>query len=265
VAFRIVVRICAPMNRFAVNICKTLVLLLIPAVALLIWHGTKTAVEIKAVAVQLVLLMVFCITVLNLLFANEIRIRRDLFHGLVAAYGIIMLVGYMMTRRSSINTDALIPQLYGILTFFLTVYCFDKRHIKTILSLCTGIGAVAALYGILQYAGLDPLDWMIPDDDLRAQMVSTFGQKNFFAIFLLLIIPIGVAATILSKTKVSRSAFLVSTVVTVIALMLSYSRGGVFTFFIVVFVSGALYVLLKIRTHISIRKIAWLCSSYRLL
>ena len=246
------------MNRFAVSICKTLVFLLIPAVALLIWHGTKTAIEIKAVAVQLVLLVVFCITVLNLIFKDEIRIPKDPLLGFTAAYGMIVIGAYWMTQRISLNTGAIIPQLYGILTFFLTAYCFDKRHIKTIASLCTGIGAVAALYGILQYAGLDPLDWMIPDDDLRAQMVSTFGQKNFFAIFLLLILPIGVAATILSKTKVSRSAFLFSTAVMVMALMLSYSRGGVLTFFIVVFVSGALYVFVKIRTHISIRKIGWL-------
>ncbi len=246
------------MDRIVLKLSRCLILALIPGVALVVWHGTRTAIEVKDVVGQLVILVVLCIASVGLLFVKEIRIRKDFLHGSVAAYGIIMLVSFAMGQRSSINTRAMMPQLCGVLTFFLTAYCFDRRHIKPILSLFTGIGAVTAVYGIIQYAGVDPVDWMIPEYDLRAQMVSTFGQKNFFAIFLLLIIPLGVATSVSSNGAAGKAACTVSTALMVLALMLSYSRGGVLTLFIVLVAIGALYVLKRMRNRTGFRHIGWL-------
>lgn len=243
------------MSRIIDNICRTLIYLLIPAVALVIWHGTKTAIEIKAVIAQCGLLAVLGLSAVKLLYKEEIKIPKDPLLGLIAAYGAVVIGAYVATQRTSLNTNAIIPQVYGIATFFTAVFYFDRRHIYLLVSLCAGVGTVTAIYGIIQYIQSDPLDWMIRAEDHRALMVSFFGQKNFLATFMLLMIPLGASAAILAKRIPIRAVFIFATVVMIIALMLSYSRGGVIAFYIVVFGYVGFYLPIKNRARLNLLKI----------
>ena len=121
------------------KINKILLLSLIPAVSLLIWHGNITAIEIKDFVVQLICLGIFFVSVLKVVLSDRIRIRKDPLVGFVAAYGALMLVAYALSNQASINTRALIPQIYGIITFILVIHCFSGKDAKGILHLGSGL------------------------------------------------------------------------------------------------------------------------------
>jgi len=220
------------MDGFLNIMCRFLLLALIPATALIIWHGNVTAIEIKDFVVQLSCLAILCIATVRIIFLGRIRIRKDPLLALVAFYGVIIFVGYILSNRSSINTRALVPQLYGLLIFLITVHGFEKKHISIITALCTVTGTAAALYGIVQYLNIDPLHWMIPSYDVRGLMVSFFGQKNYFALYLVLMIPMAAAYAVMAKHFIRLAAGYASAAVMLAALALSRSRGGLIAFFL---------------------------------
>ncbi len=228
----------------------------IPATGLLIWHGNITAIEIKDFVVQSTCLTVLCAAIVRIFFLERIRIRKDPLPALVAGYGIIMLLGYLLSHRASITTRSLVPQLYGLLVFLLTVQSFDKKHVRTITALCAITATAAALYGIAQYLDMDPLDWMIPNYDARGRMVSFFGQKNYFALFIVLMIPMAASYAIMADKMIRRSAAMAAAAVMLAALALSRSRGGLIAFFLSAGFTMLLFSVRRFKIRKTKRKLA---------
>jgi len=241
------------------KICRFLILFLIPAVALMIWHGNITAIEIKDFVVQLTCLTILCVSLLQGVFSNRIRIRKDPLVGIVAVYGTLMLVGYALSNRSSLNTKALVPQIYGVITFLLVIHHFSKKDIGAVTFLFMLTGAAASLYAGAQLLGLDPLNWMIPDYNKRGAIVSTFGHKNYFALFLLLSIPMGGIFAILAGRISTKVAGGVSIAVMIAGLIISNSRGGIVAFFTSILIMAIVYSLRRFKTVIKKIKALTLC------
>lgn len=77
----------------------------------------------------------------------------------------------------------------GLGVFFLsTQTALDVRGSK-LQNLMMGVGGVAALYGLIQYAGFDPL-WPHPVNPFTGRPISTFGNPNFLSTGLVLLIPL---------------------------------------------------------------------------
>ncbi len=243
------------------RVCRFLILSSIPAVALAIWHGNITAIEIKDFIVQLTCLIILSASTLSALFTHRIRIRKDPLIVIVVFYGILMIAGYAISNRSSLNAKALIPQLYGVIAFLLAVHYFSVKDIKTVASVYVLTGVATALYAVIQILGLDPLEWMIPSYDRRGAIVSTFGHKNYFALFLLLSTPMGGVFAALAVRVSSKIAAGVSIAVMMTGLIISNSRGGIVAFFISIATMAVPYCLSMYKAAYKNVKVLALCMA----
>jgi len=89
--------------------------------AIVICQGNKTAIEIKDFVVQIICLLVLALSALNLLFKDKISISKSPVVILPAIYGILMTAAYAHTNRCSLNYQAVLPQLFGIIIFMLVI------------------------------------------------------------------------------------------------------------------------------------------------
>lgn len=86
--------------------------------------------------------------------------------------------------------------------------------------------AFVAGYGIIQYAGWDPLVWSEKTSFPDGRIISTLGQPNFLAHFLVLVIPVSVFLFKFSAGRVKRFLLAGLILVQVLALVFTFSRAG---------------------------------------
>lgn len=85
---------------------------------------------------------------------------------------------------------------------------------------------LVSLYGILQILGIDFLTW--PEDPLfTKRTLSTFGQPNFLASWLLLVIPVSVYFIYKRKKLISKFLFFLVLLAEISCLFFTTSRGGI--------------------------------------
>ncbi|MFA6250888.1 MAG: O-antigen ligase family protein [Candidatus Shapirobacteria bacterium] len=88
---------------------------------------------------------------------------------------------------------------YVLLFFILNCY-LDHGLKEKIISVSLISGFLVALYGILEHFGIDEAIWI---QDVRSRVFSTFGQPNWLAAYLCLLLPFS-----LNRLQKSRSRFL---------------------------------------------------------
>ncbi|MBI4734155.1 MAG: O-antigen ligase family protein, partial [Rubrobacteridae bacterium] len=123
---------------------------------------------------------------------------------------------------------------YAIL-YFLGIQTFtSNKRLATISRVLTLSGSIVALYGILQYFGLDPFQWSsLPFEERRS--FSTFGNPDLLAGFIVILLPFTIVEFMKTKDiKNETSAMLYDTLLFVICaisflcLLLAYTRGAWF-------------------------------------
>ncbi len=100
-----------------------------------------------------------------------------------------------------------------------------KAKIRRILISANFSAMLVGLYGVLQILNIDFLTW--PDEPyLTGRALSTFGQPNFFASFLLLTIPLAFYLAYSSKNFWAKTFFSFAAVFQILGLFSTASRGG---------------------------------------
>jgi len=91
-----------------------------------------------------------------------------------------------------------------IVIFYITVYLLgDERNLKRLLYIAFVVGTLASLYAILQYKGIEPI-WPRKIDPFGTRSVSTFGNPNFLASFLILILPVIAVLAVYEKSLIKK-------------------------------------------------------------
>jgi len=80
-----------------------------------------------------------------------------------------------------------------------------------------------SLYGIVQYAGLDPLPWQAAVEN---RAVSTLGHPNFLGAYLVMVAPLAAVRLLAAKNTAGRLAFGGLLAVQGLCLLLTFSRSG---------------------------------------
>jgi len=94
-----------------------------------------------------------------------------------------------------------------IVVFYITIYLLqDERNLKRLLYIAFAVGTLASLYAIIQYQGIEPI-WPRKIAPFGARSVSTFGNPNFLASFLILILPV-IAVLALYEKSLTKKLFL---------------------------------------------------------
>ena len=90
------------------------------------------------------------------------------------------------------SADGFIKQEAFLLTFILTIISFSRRDIRTAVLVMLAGWAAIVVYGLMQYAGMDPFVWKGAFGD---KLFSTLANPNLFSAYLLLLFPLGLALT----------------------------------------------------------------------
>ena len=97
--------------------------------------------------------------------------------------------------------------------------------IKRVIQVAVFSGFLVSLYGVLQILGIDFLSW--PEDPLLTRRtLATFGQPNFLASWLLLVIPLSAYLFYKNKKFLLKFFYLLVTLVQLACLFFTSSRGG---------------------------------------
>lgn len=84
--------------------------------------------------------------------------------------------------------------MYGVYSALMAfvVRCYDRRSVALLGETATASLLAVAAYGLLQHAGLDPVDWPVPADAefTLPQEFATFGNVNFASGFVGVLAPI---------------------------------------------------------------------------
>jgi hypothetical protein len=143
----------------------------------------------------------------------------------------VLLVAASVASVDPVQSFAGEPYQYqGLVTVLLYVGSFylarlslgTPRGFRTILMATVGTGAVVSIYGIAQRIGFDPF-WSGPPDD---RIISSVGQPNDLAAYLdlLVIAALGLWPTVGKGARIALGAVVV---VALVALALTFSRGGI--------------------------------------
>ncbi len=112
------------------------------------------------------------------------------------------------------------------------------QKINRVLIVAVFSSFIVSLYGILQIFGIDFLSW--PEDPLlTGRTLSTFGQPNFLASWLLLVIPLSAYFIYKSRKNLLKFLFLIILVAQIVCLFFTASRGGL----LALLLSGFLLVI----------------------
>ncbi len=232
--------------------------------------STYNVFELSKTAIfRILVLALFFLTLSKFVFIG--RAKTDLKKYLFVPF--IFILGLGLTLIASINfgqsffgsydrQSGYLSYLYYALWFallsynLLTVdnYFFKKndkprieQRIERIIVVAVASGFLVALYGILQILGIDFLSW--PENPLfTKRTIASFGQPNFLASWLLLVIPLSAYLVFKQKKLIARFFFALAFLAQLICLFFTSSRGGVIALGLTVLLL-ALYIIffLKIK------------------
>lgn len=205
--------------------------------------------------IDLIKLSVFKVFALLLLFAivwrfseYRLKIKKNVWHALLPL--LILLVFLVFSLLFSVDVrsswlgsydrqEGLISWLFYILWAILLVFHLSdedelnkKNKIKRILIVAAGSGFVVSVYAIFQWFGLDFLSWSEPAS-LTGRAVSTFGQPNYLACWLLLVLPFSAYLYYLSQKKFIKIIWVIVFVFGLAALFFTGSRAALLVFLLV--------------------------------
>lgn len=124
------------------------------------------------------------------------------------------------------------------------------RNLKRAVITIVISASLVALYGILQILGIDFLTW--PEAPwLTHRIFSTFGQPNFLASWLLLVIPLSLYLFLVSHRLLTKFVCLLAFSSQLLVLFLTGSRGGLLA---LLFISVLFLIYLLIRASWSRRQ-----------
>ncbi|MCB9420424.1 MAG: O-antigen ligase family protein [Ardenticatenaceae bacterium] len=156
--------------------------------------------------------------------------RENPLAGSVAVYGV--MVG--LATAVSINVHASLWGLHGtvtilaLLAFFLLLAAAlrDRQQVEDLINVMLVGSAPVALYGLIQYLGLDPLVWQ---SDSVSPVQSTMGRSLYLGGYLAMIIPFTLARLVRymsEKQRPRQIAFTILLLLQLICLWVTLARGA---------------------------------------
>lgn len=128
--------------------------------------------------------------------------KNLLFYALIAFFS-LLIISYLLSPYKYASFEELMRYAsYFALYFIITMYVVKRSHVNVLLAAICLTTAVSTVYGLCQKLGYDFILW-----DARGRIFSTFGHPNFFANYLVIIIPtlIGVFIAMASPQMFSQS------------------------------------------------------------
>lgn len=135
--------------------------------------------------------------------------------------------------------------IYYFIFFLLVIINIqDKKSLKKLLySVCFG-SAIVSIYGLAQISGWDFVNWDQPVF-IDRRIISTLGQPNILASYLLLVIPISAYLFYCARRLVVKTILLIIFLINLIVLYFTYSNSGWIGLLLGAMLCGAFYIFFK--------------------
>ena len=183
---------------------------------------------------SITLILIAGISLLNI--AINVGIRKKEWKTMIVDFGVILLLAVMVfatlisTDRSGSIRDLFI-HLSAVLMIFNMITSIDnKSEFNSIVAAFVYTASLVALYGLYQYKVGVQLDAAWVDEannpDLTTRVYSVFGNPNILAEYLIMAIPLAMGMVVTNKGIFKKIITLGCTAVLVLALILTFSRGG---------------------------------------
>lgn len=139
------------------------------------------------------------------------------------------IIGVIKVHNYFLWADAVFFNIFYFSIFFVSLdFCAqDRNNYKKIIILILLSNLIAAIYGTIQSAGLDPIKWQT---DFSKRAASTLGNPNFLAGQLLLALPL--AISLFFSEKLSRPLSITMIIILFAGLVLSQTRGAYIGFIV---------------------------------
>lgn len=125
-----------------------------------------------------------------------------------------------------------------LLSFNLLVFKKEgrlKESTRRVLLAILSSSFLVALYGVLQFFGIDYYSWTEPAI-ITGRAFSTLGQPNFFASWLLLTLPLAAWFFYLEKNKLKKYLYLLTFILVFLGIIFSSSRSALLAIFALVII-----------------------------
>jgi len=139
--------------------------------------------------------------------------------------------------------------LAGPFLYFITINNINnEKQIKTILNTVIILGSLFGIYGILQYLGIDFSFW--GGNVGRQAVVGLFGNVNYFAEYLIAILPLAVSLFFVTPVKSKKFLLLIGILAMGGSLLLTFTRGSYLGFGISLIFMLLLFIICKGKAFI---------------
>ena len=149
------------------------------------------------------------------------------------AIGTVMLIALIWVALDTDNMGTAIEGYRAVyeymLVFFAAFFLLrDKRQLQTFLVVLTVVGTIMALHGVFQFVtGVPtPGSWTDASESIRARAFSIVGSPNALGSQLAFTVPIALALAWREQRWIWRLLWLAAAGVSVLGLLLTFSRGA---------------------------------------
>ena len=175
-----------------------------------------------------------CILISGCYFLKLIRGKRtfsfEIFDLFVMIFCILIFSsGAVSVSKTGSIKPALIYLCFTLIYFTGVNIIRSKEMIIRAVSVLMFSGFLVAAYGVYQnFTGVGNQTWQDTDmfSNIAGRVVSTFGNPNVLAEYLIMIIPFAIVSMVLARRARSRMPYIIYIIFTVLCLVYTWSRGS---------------------------------------
>jgi len=181
---------------------------------------------------------------LKMISQEKIKFTRSPLDFSVIAFMAICIFSLLWSDSPYITLKEFPLFLAGPLLYFIVVNnVLDEKQINRIINAILIMGGLFAIYGILQYNGIDFTFWI--GNYGRGRVFGLFGNAGYFAGYLMFPLPIAIALFFVCKNKVKKILLLIGVLAMSGALLATLTRGS----YLALGISSIIMFLLFLSSH----------------
>ncbi len=136
---------------------------------------------------------------------------------------VLAVLSFLISRYKYASFEELLRYAsYVGLYFLIRKHIRTERQVDLLIAAIAFTTAIVSVYGLFQRAGYDFIPWNIT----TGQILSMLGHPNFFAGYLVLVIPLLMTAFLAYPSWIKRTLLAATLVMATLCLLFTYSRGA---------------------------------------
>ena len=179
----------------------------------------------KELTFEILVIMCLMFWTLKMISQEKIKFIHSPLDFSIIAFMTICIFSLMWSNTPFVSLKELPLFLTGPLLYFIITNNINyNKRINHILSVMLIIGGLFGIYGILQYKGIDFSFWI--RNFGRNKVFGLFGNVNYFAEYLIVLLPLAISLFFVCRNKVYKILLLGGILAIGGSLILTFTRGS---------------------------------------